>query len=410
MSTAFLISTICLIFVAESETNQELIEQGRTQYQLLKERESLPRYGTCWKSAIEHLDTGCRLLTEDTQSDIALHITNCFLEMSGQETYNCELDKKRNLRAICISSMSDRAFHVFTEFYTHTQNMCWFLQGQVWQEIISESTMRVGKQLKETAANQHDLLEAQKESLELQGRMLKHGQFLEQLLEDLYVSFKTHQDILKVLSGSISRLQDWVIGEISWFNSLIFYTVAMISIFMFTATERVQSARFPAFLMLLLNFFIERLLCSTRLFAVDDDIDKSYSVIYYYVWISRYVFIMIAVIFFMYRAVVYENPMIQQYNLLSHIMKQNDEILKMLSSKNELDLSSTNLSFMNEVSRQEEKPSEGYNNSQIKDISSSNGVFVSDKKLENNLEMRSPLDLGNKGYNLRSKTPVNKKM
>ncbi|KAJ8964774.1 hypothetical protein NQ317_007720 [Molorchus minor] len=99
-----------LIYVY-GQGNQEMMEHGRAQYQLIKERSTLPQYGSCWKSALENLDEGCRYLSEETQSDIALHITNCFLIMSGHETYNCELDKKPNLRAICINSMSDRAFN-----------------------------------------------------------------------------------------------------------------------------------------------------------------------------------------------------------------------------------------------------------------------------------------------------------
>lgn len=78
--------------------------------------------------------------------------------MSGHETYNCDLDRKSNLRGICISSMTDRAFNVYTEFYTHTQNMCSFLRGLVWQEAIAESTHRVGAQLEMSARNQEDLL------------------------------------------------------------------------------------------------------------------------------------------------------------------------------------------------------------------------------------------------------------
>ncbi|KAJ8953959.1 hypothetical protein NQ318_019202 [Aromia moschata] len=168
MLHTFLVCTVVYVFAFEDviyvygQGNQEMIEHGRTQYQLIKERSTLPQYGTCWKSAVEHLDEGCRYLSEDTQSDIALHITNCFLEMSGHETYNCELDRKPNLRAICISSMSDRAFNVYTEFYTHTQNICWFLRGQIWHETIAENTIKVGKQLKVTAQNQESLLQAQK--------------------------------------------------------------------------------------------------------------------------------------------------------------------------------------------------------------------------------------------------------
>lgn len=78
--------------------------------------------------------------------------------MSGHEIYNCELDKKPNLRAICINSMSDRAFNAYTEFYTHVQNICWFLRGQVWHEKITETTMKVGVKLQESVTQQEKLV------------------------------------------------------------------------------------------------------------------------------------------------------------------------------------------------------------------------------------------------------------
>ncbi|XP_048520031.1 uncharacterized protein LOC109537806 isoform X2 [Dendroctonus ponderosae] len=189
----------------KDDEHKQMSEQGRSQYQLIKEKGTLPKYGACFKAALKHIDKGCRYLNEDTQSDIALHITNCFLQMSGHETYNCELDKKPNLRGICINSMSDRAFNVYTEFYTHTQNICWFLRGQIWHETISENTYRMGRQLAISVEQQQDFNRLQKESMELQVTMLEQGRFLERVLDDVANSTKGHQQLLKVVGFGMSN-------------------------------------------------------------------------------------------------------------------------------------------------------------------------------------------------------------
>ncbi|KAK9701223.1 hypothetical protein QE152_g30763 [Popillia japonica] len=199
---AYVIAFEDLIYVY-GQGSQEMQEQGRQQYQLLQERGNLPQYGNCWKSAIRHVNEGCRSLSEDTQAEISLQLTNCFLLMSGHDTYECELNKKPNLRAICINSMSDRAFNVYTEFYTHTQNICWFLRGQIWHETIAENTWKVGEQLHESAKNQEQILQSQRDSLELQEQLMKYSNALEKSMAKFYESSKDQQEILKIFSTSI---------------------------------------------------------------------------------------------------------------------------------------------------------------------------------------------------------------
>lgn len=331
--------------------NKEMAEQGRVQYQMIKERGALPKYGPCWKAALEHLNEGCRYLSEDTQSDIALHITNCFLEMSGHETYNCELDKKPNLRGICINSMSDRAFNVYTEFYTHTQNICWFLRGQIWHEKIAENTLKVGKQLEVSAEQQENLIKVQRESIELQEKMMKQGKYLEQVLDDVYVSTKAHQEILKILSQSVTSLQTWIIGEVSWIDSIIFNVFSLILIFILTSSRRTLSARLPLFFLLFLNLLTERLICSLYTkFQEDYDTQNLYSNIYNFVWYSRYAFTFLGAVIIVYSIIIYKDILEYNVSLLSDIKKQNSKILFSLEnlSNNKTTLNSSNISYISE--------------------------------------------------------------
>ncbi|XP_045476297.1 uncharacterized protein LOC123681954 [Harmonia axyridis] len=318
-----------IISNGEKETN-ELIAQGRVQYKLLRERGNLPKYGPCWKAAVESVDEGCRELSEETQSDIALSLMNCFLDMSGLETHHCEMDKKQNLRRICISSMSDKAFNVYTEFYTHTLNMCWFLRGQIWQEAISENTLKVGKQLESSAAKQEILLEIQRESLELQSKMLQHGKDIESVLSDLSSSAQNHKEMLYMLGQAINNLQSWLIGEVSWINTMIFYFFWGISFFVLTSTPRTILSRLPILTLLVMNALSERVLCifilSKDNFQID--VNKLYGNVVNYIQCLRYGFVLISFCILFHKAYFFEDPLMKNKALLDNIFKQNQIIME----------------------------------------------------------------------------------
>ncbi|KAF2892630.1 hypothetical protein ILUMI_13544, partial [Ignelater luminosus] len=350
---------------------------------LLQERGNLPRYGSCWKNAVEHVEEGCRTLSEDTQSDIALHITNCFLEMSGHETYNCELDKKPNIRGSCIASMSDRAFNVYTEFYTHTQNICWFLRGQVWHETIAENTLRVGKQLESSAKNQEEILKSQKESLVLQGKLLKYGKNLEKIMEEFYISTQQHNEILLLMSKSLGNLQSWLIGELSWVDLIVFYISASILTCIFTSTSRTITARLPILLLLMGNAVIERLICTaftsntteTELLLIQNEIYK-------YIWWLRKLFIIVAVFILVYKACYYKDLLCINNALLQKIYDQNLNMLEILEKRFQnnngiLNSSNGNISFTVENDLVKKSPKHSLNHH-------NNGMF----KINNYTEIK----------------------
>ncbi|KAK5641109.1 hypothetical protein RI129_009656 [Pyrocoelia pectoralis] len=310
--------------------SHEMVNQGRTQYQLLQERTRLPTYGNCWKSAVEHLEEGCRSLSEETQSNIALHLANCFLEMSGHESYNCELEKKPNLKQICLSSMSDRAFNVYTEFYTHTQNICWFLHGQVWQEIMTDNTLKFAKQLDISAKNQDDILKAQKDSLELQEKLLRHGRTLEKVMEEFYVSTQQHHHILTLMASNMKSLQSWLIGELSWIDTIIFYIVTSIFIIVLTSTDRTSSARFPLWVLLILTIIIERLIYFHVLNSYDKQVQDLHLIISKYVEWIRKTFYFVALCVLFHSASYYRNLNQINNRLLQEICNQNQIIIKQM--------------------------------------------------------------------------------
>lgn len=311
---------------------------------MLQERGRLPKYGDCWQAAVEHVHEGCRFLSEETQSDIALHITNCFLAMSGHDQYNCELDKKPNLRGICISSMSDRAFNVYTEFYTHTQNICWFLRGQVWQEKITESTIKVGEKLQGSLKQQRELLDQQRKSLELQEKLLSYGQQLEHALNESRVQAAhvldeiregtiRHQQLLIALTDSLGALRSWIVGEISWFDTLLHYIGCVLVTIAVTSIARTSSARLPLLFTLSFNVVLERTICNL---LTDDTINNPQLLqdnIQFYVWWCRRITIFICMFILVILAYTYRDLVAINNTILLDIQKQNILIKAALAEK-----------------------------------------------------------------------------
>ena len=110
------------------------------QYEIIQLDARMPRYGACWKTALNHLDSGCRQLDDDVQSRLALSFANCFLEKAGMRTYPCQAALPL---ADCLRDVDNNAFTTYSNFFTHTQNMCYFLQSQVWQEETQETVNRL---------------------------------------------------------------------------------------------------------------------------------------------------------------------------------------------------------------------------------------------------------------------------
>ena len=107
------------------------IQEGQSSYSLIVRNSQMPRYGNCWKEALDKLEHGCKQLTEEIQSRLSLHFTNCFLASAGEQTFPCD---EGTPLSECISQMDMKGFNSYINFFTQTRSMCQFLQMQVWHE------------------------------------------------------------------------------------------------------------------------------------------------------------------------------------------------------------------------------------------------------------------------------------
>lgn len=73
-------------------------------------------------------------------------------------------------------------------------------------------------------------------------------------------SAKDQRELLYEIFSYIRTFQNWIIGEVSWFQSIIYYTISCILCALFSSVKRTADARVALFTILSLNITIERML------------------------------------------------------------------------------------------------------------------------------------------------------
>jgi len=243
----------------------------------LIELRSHTRYGPCWTAALESLESGCRQLTEDVQHELALKFVRCFLLKTGRPVESCDdIDK-----AECTRRMTSEVFSAYTEFFTYTQSICFYLQASEWQitteetiDRLTDSSASVVQSLQHAEDNQREMLHMQNDSARFQQQLVESGVELQQKLEESKVNVQVmmqefqkavseHQNLKYLITEVFDRvqaLQSIVMGEFTGFYSIIFYTLAIVITYLITSTPRTSGARFWLFLILTLNVATEWML------------------------------------------------------------------------------------------------------------------------------------------------------
>lgn len=258
---------------------------GKKQYEMWQQETKAPRYGECWTAALEELDSGCRGLTEDVQHHLALQFTNCFLIKTGRDPYPCSDQEVTE----CVRPMTTEAYGSYTTFFTHTQNICFYLLAQIWQEStertinhLSDNSETVARQLENSSHLQAELMRKQNDSLRNQEKLLESGEELKNSLQEssadvhkMMSEFKEATSEQKALIfevfDRVSQLQSIVMGELTGFYSLIFYALSIVVSYLLTSTPRASGARFWLFSLMTINMVVERMIV---MWGVNDDGEK----------------------------------------------------------------------------------------------------------------------------------------
>lgn len=220
----------------------------------LEEYQTLAQYSPCWLKALDSIETSCRDITEYKQSRLALSFTNCHFERSGRETYPCS--EGEDIKT-CTSQdrMGEHAFDIYTQFFTHSHHMCYYIQAALWREktegtinnLQYTSTQVVSKL--EESLNYHKEMELkQNMALNNQDTLLTHQKGIASSLENTQIQMNTafeemfkkaeaHKVLLDDIFGSLNNglgtikwLLSSILGQIISIETAIFFTLIFVVI------------------------------------------------------------------------------------------------------------------------------------------------------------------------------------
>lgn len=336
---------LCIIDgISANNGNIVLKELGQKEYSLIKAKSSLSQHGKCWHTALQSLENNCDKLNDHEHSLLALHLANCFLEDSGHPTHDCHFSQSEDERRRCINKMTDRTFGVYKEFYTHATHICFFLNHEAWRSEIDNTinllfqvSSRMKEQLLEASEMQGVILNSQKEGLRIQNELLDHGKELGTVLQsssetvsnmvlDFKESAKDQKELLYEIFSYIRTFQNWIIGEVSWFQSIIFYTVSCVLCALFSSSKRTVDARVTLFTILSLNIVAERILVQYYNNTVRQSPDDKVQLLST-TWLCRKIALTLCGITLLSTYYCYKDRQLENFKALRRIERQLDVIL-----------------------------------------------------------------------------------
>ncbi|XP_028402035.1 uncharacterized protein LOC114524977 [Dendronephthya gigantea] len=330
---------------------QQRLQNGEKEFQRIR---SHADHSKCWEDAITRLHDGCKHLTDIEQSRLAVAFANCHFEKSGLKTYPCS---KNDSIVDCTKDMAKSvlAFNTYTEFYTHTSDICFYLQSHIWQQKtedtinkLSSTSKLVAEQLEASLTNQKRVLEGQTSSLSNQRDILKNEVYLKNALKTSAESAKeafldmkkataqqkaalteTFDSLFKGVDR-ITKLQSMLLGEFMTLHSLGFYLAAILACYLITSSPRTAGARLWLFAVLSAHIIIERVI--VRWCITDKESQQSGTtteIIHGHLWLLRKIFVFESFLILLYFATKYCDYGRVNYNMLRDIQIE----LKKLKSK-----------------------------------------------------------------------------
>ncbi|CAN8005165.1 unnamed protein product [Ixodes hexagonus] len=239
--------------------------EGRAYYEALVAQ--APQYGPCWLSAVANLRSGCKQLTEDTQSRVALEFTNCFLKHLGLEQFECPAAEPLS-QCVALRNMSGHvAFSSYSQFFTHAQVICYFLQGQLWQaqtertvSLLAETSLRVSRDVQRAADGQEHLLQLQREAQDGIQEVLVNGRLLGAELAQSRRLLAQQHSLLDETAERLYRAHSFVVSQFAAVQSALYYGVAAVLTLLLTVPKRTAEARPWLLVLFTANMVAERLL------------------------------------------------------------------------------------------------------------------------------------------------------
>ncbi len=281
--------------------NQKSLKRGE---ETLKEYQS--RDSPCWLKAVSDLQSKCSDMSDIEQSILAMKFANCHFEKSGMDTFAC-IDQENFKSCTKLMKKEDpTSFLVYTEFFTHVTDICFYLQSDLWRKKTSQTISQLSLTTEETVEklgqsldNQKMVLDAQNQSLANQKNILKNEEVLQQALKNSTASAKSAFEEMKqkadeqkavfsntfegIFAGvdKLAELQSMLLGEFISLQSFAFYLITIVTCYLITSTPSTSGARLLLFGSFLLMVFIEKVLVNRAYQSKDVSPASNVMVLYF---------------------------------------------------------------------------------------------------------------------------------
>ncbi|XP_068719455.1 uncharacterized protein [Montipora capricornis] len=314
----------------ERENGFELLDKQNVEAgkEILKKFRTNAVKSSCWKKAVQGIETRCKSLDDVEQSYLAIEFTNCHLSKSGRKIYSCERESQSIEE--CTEKMDDTTYLAYTTFFTHTTNICFFVKSELWQHRtedtiskLSRTSDDVASHLEDSAKKQLLVLEKQNKSLENQQEIISRELQLSETLRNstlnakrAFEDMKQNADEQKALFSEtfesvfksvekVRKLQSMILGEFISLQSVAFYVASLCTCYFLTSTPRTAGARLPLFIGLILLIFLERLVTSWEM--TDSQSTEASEIVHGRLWFCRKLFITFGSVVLMVTAYLYQD-------------------------------------------------------------------------------------------------------
>nr|XP_029502631.1 uncharacterized protein LOC115118197 isoform X2 [Oncorhynchus nerka] len=232
--------------------------------------------------------------------------------------------------------MDPVAFNAYTEFFTHAHSICRHLQSESWQHQaentihrLTESSAGVVERLSSTQRMAESLVEAQSVALKSQETILRNGEELKHTLhhstqgiravfDEMRLSTQEQQVAFAEIFNRVTFLQSFIMSESHTLTSLLYNSLGFLVSFFLTSTQRTAPARFVLFGLVVLNVYLERMLCR----AVLDSSEPGYQQmeqISLSVGLLRRAMVLVGLLALVYVAVRYRNVTKESLEILTQL-------------------------------------------------------------------------------------------
>ena len=277
LSISALTILLSLIILATTSPDSSSDDQrkalGENKFQELQEKTVS---SSCWKDAVARLNTTCKKITDVEQSRLAVAFANCHLAKSGRQVYHCS--DTTTIRE-CTGDMDTVAFQAYTEFFTHTGHICYFLQNEIWQDRtdrtvskLSEASEEAVKKLEESLDFHREMEVKQTQALDNQAAIIDQDRRIASSLDDTRRSMDRHFDDVNemaqkqklLLADMFGTLQD-SIESVRYLMSLFLiefvgyetFAVFVVSSLVILFLPRFGYSRFKLYLLLFGELVVE---------------------------------------------------------------------------------------------------------------------------------------------------------